>query len=434
MNVKIPFLTTAPEEDILFVFTLTPVWWFLGANIFIYNAVAGFSFLKLLMICFRGQMALRLPRAGIIYFFFLLAYLASILINMGIRPADRIFASFNNLAQLVTGFLVLVVVYNSQRKMFLEKLFKNCGILAAVTGVLGILFSVLWVVKGGETEFRAFLGAKIPALMGYPYFYNMLSIKGAMTDYFVNAEVPRLVLYSDAPTATGGLILFLWPLAMAWQASGKDSSPLKTVFKYGLSVLCLFVLIFSMSRSAFCAMISAWVFIWILARKEKLLAALFFLTAAFLLSGFIFQGLEWLFQMRQSSNAGRFELYEDALRVVIRENILMGVGIHLREGFTLRSLGSHALYIEFFLVSGLVGLISFLIFQCSVGISWFRLHARMERPEELMMWKYLGIAFGAMTLWLIGDTLVALPVITYAYFMAAGAILLLDQGISFDEN
>src|SRR4051812_16968822 len=110
------------DRELLGVFLLTPVWWILGFNIFIYHAIALFVFVKLLLYAGRAGESLRIPNILLEFTLFLLFYLASILLNAGIRPAERVFASINNYLLLVMGFLTMLAVYHAHAESFFRNL------------------------------------------------------------------------------------------------------------------------------------------------------------------------------------------------------------------------------------------------------------------------------------------------------------------------
>src|SRR4051812_13564580 len=106
MNFKIPFFTTLIETDLLVTFLLTPFWWISGFSIFIYHFMVFACFLKLVLLCMKGHQSLKIPNSIWPFFFLLISYMLSILMNMPLRPAQRIFASFNNYTMLLLGFFL----------------------------------------------------------------------------------------------------------------------------------------------------------------------------------------------------------------------------------------------------------------------------------------------------------------------------------------
>jgi len=77
----IPFVTTLPETDILFTFALTPLWWFLGFSPFIYQFVALWAFIKLLIMFSQNQKPIRIPKVMWPYVLCLVFYMIRSLMN-----------------------------------------------------------------------------------------------------------------------------------------------------------------------------------------------------------------------------------------------------------------------------------------------------------------------------------------------------------------
>ncbi len=431
MKAKIPFLNTAPEMDMAVLFTLTPLWWVLGFSFFVYHLAVLFLAVRLMLFSARSGESFRMPKRLYPFVFFLICYLVSITVNAWLRPAERIFASLNNYGMLVMGILMMLAVYNSRAEVLLTLGMKSCRILCAVTGFLGVLSLFLWRLGYANLSVDPLTMRIFPRLADYPYFNSLMIMKLTVTEWLFG-EMPRLSLYSGAPTATGGLMLMIMPLMMVYYSLERHR-----LFEQGVVFgLAFFALLFAQSRSALCGGLAAWVFVEVLGRKRKLLIGLIALFLALAFFNQIYQGLEWVLNLRQSSNVGREMLYREAFDIVRDENIFLGLGVRLREDFTMTSVGSHACYMELLFVSGLIGLVSFIVFQCSIALEWLSQEKRLKNEVERQLWKGLGLAFWGTNLWLVTDTILAYPHIAFAYFLMTGFILLfgksLRQGRVFD--
>jgi O-antigen ligase len=152
---------------------------------------------------------------------------------------------------------------------------------------------------------------------------------------------------------------------------------------------------------------------------------IFFLAALF--SGIIDKVVAFILNLREASTIGRFELYQIAFQILSEENLLMGLGIRIREGFTTTAIGSHALYVEIIFVAGLIGLFLFLIFQGMVMVNWYLQKKLLRSQTEQVVWELFGISLLGTNIWLLSDTLLALPYIPYIYFLTTGGILLFTK-------
>lgn len=422
--IKIPYLSTRIETDLVMTLALAPLWWVTGFSAFIYPLAAFIVFFK---IWTRPEGTLQI--SGPIFWFFIFSffYLASILINIGLRPLQRIFASFNNLSLIVMGLFLMIGVYNSDPAIFFKKLLSGCRVLCIITSTLGVVFLILWgtgVMR--HVEFPSFLATRFPVFLNYPYFYNFLMISNTMFYPFAGTEEPRLTIYSMVPTATGGIMLVLIPMMMAFYKLQKR----RWAWEYPvLFLMAVTVLIFSLSRSAIIGFIFAFILVFIVEKGIKTWLAFLYALGAFTFSGTLFRGIEWILNARKSSTVGRFELYEQAVQILLEENSLMGIGVRLRDDFTMMAIGSHSLYIEILFVAGFIGLPLFLLYQFLVIKKWFSQKRSLENQTEKILWRYLGMSLIALNVWVITDTLLGLPFTAYGYYLIVGGILLLGKSL-----
>jgi len=424
MKVKFPFLNTPPEKDIAAVLFLTPVWWALGVNVFIYHLTAFFVFSRAFGAGLVTRRQLVMPKRLYPFAALLFFYLVSILINVPLRPAQRIFASLNNYSMLVMGMMLMLAVYNSHSAELLGRLIQGCRWLCILSSVLAVSSLGIWLMGYDNLYVEPFLMKVFPQLAAYPYFNSLMIMKLTMTEWMFG-QMPRLSLYSGAPTATGGLMLMIIPLMMTYYQLEK-----KRLFECAVVIgFSLFALFFSQSRSAVCGAMAAAVFVEIMSRRHKLLIGLLALLLTVGMSGFIYQGIEWMLNIRTASNVGRLILYQEALEIVREENLLLGIGVRLRDDFTMMTIGSHACYIEIIFVAGIVGLALFLLFQIMAALEWLGQQKYLKDDTSRTLWKGLGLSFWATNLWLVTDTIFAFPYIAYTYFLITGALYLFGRNI-----
>lgn len=423
MRIVIPFINTRVETDIALVLIFMPLWWVSGLGVFIYHLAAFWVFVKQLAICIQRDKLLRIPKVFLCFFIFLISYLISILVNAPQNPVQRVFASLNNFSMLVMGGFLLLTVYNADASHFFQNLFKACRWSSIVAGFLGVSFLVLWLLGYKSLEFPTLICRWAPSLLDYPYFNMMLLMTTTMSDWLAGIEIPRITLYSIVPTATGGLMLILTPMMMAYY----EHQPGKKVEYGAVFLLSILVLSFSLSRAAIYGFLSAFLLVTILEKGKKIVFAFICFAAALMASGIAHKTIDWILDVRKPSTVGRFELYEEAFRIVMDQNPLFGVGIRIREDFTFMAIGSHALYIEIMFVAGFVGLTLLLLFQAFVMLHWHSQKNFLKQRSEKIIWKYLGLGLFGLNIWLVTDTLLALPFIPFGYFLITGGIFLLGR-------
>lgn len=429
MNLRVPFLSTRPETDLLIVFTLTPLWWLTGFNIFIYVLVSLWVFLKLVMVSMKLGMSLRFSKPLVWFFIFQISYLFSIVINAGLRPSQRIMASLNNYTMLVMAFFMMAAIFNGDGKFFLKNFVKWGGRLCVLTALIGAMVLVLWAAGYKDIRTETLMQRLFPFLSNYPFFTMLLTVTGVMPDTF-SFELPRLTIYSAVATSTGGFMLLFIPLLAAYgNMTGR-----KNIFYWIFLALSLTVLAFTVARAAIVAVVAAYVVVSFISRGKKGTFAFLAGALAFIASGAAYQLMTFILNVRKSSTVGRFNLYEEALRILFEENPVFGVGVRIRDDFTMMAVGSHSLYIEIIFVAGCVGLFLFIFFQVLVLKAWLEQAKWIKTAPDKILWKYLGMALIGMDIWLVTDTIFGPPFTTYAYFMLTGAVLALGNLLKRGET
>ncbi len=422
MELKVPFLNTRIENDFLLVFFLTPVWWLTGFNIFAYHAISLWTFFKMLGWITKNNRPLSLSAPLIVFFGFLVSYLVSILINAPVRPAQRIFASLNNYTIVVMGFMIMTTVYHLDGRYFLKNFMKWGSRLCIITSAIGFLILLLWLAGYKDLQLPTLIYRFMPSLINYPYFTMLLMVTGTTADT-LSFDVPRLTIYSGVPTSTGGLMLCLIPLMGCYYTLQKRRGP----FFWACLAVSLIVLTFTLARAALAGILAAFAVVALLSKGKKASVVMFTFLSVLLSSGAAYRLLEWVLNIRKSSTVGRLNLYREALRIVMDENPLLGVGIRMRDGFTMMAIGSHSLYIEIVFVAGLVGFALFFVFQLMVLMEWFSQRAFLKNHTERTLWEYLGMGLIAMNIWLVTDTIFGPPFTPFGYFLIVSCILLMGK-------
>lgn len=428
MKLKVPFLNTSAATDLLLGFMLTPLWWVTGFNIFCYHLIAFWAFSKMIMSIMKNNESLKIPKPFFVFFIFLLSYLLSILLNISIRLSQRIFASLNNYTTIIMAFFIMAAAVNTAGRPFLKLLVKWGSRLCIFTAIIGFLILLFWLKGYKNLQVPTLLYRFLPSLIEYPYFFMLLKITGTVPDEF-KLDLPRLTIYSSVATSTGGLMLGLIPLMIARFQLKKRIG----VFFSLCLTLALLVLVFTIARAAIFAFIAAFIIVTLLSKGGK--TAFVFISSMMLLitSGAAYRLFDWIFNVRKASTTGRMNLYEEALRILFEENPLFGVGVRMRDGFTMMAIGSHSLYIEIVFVAGLVGLSLFLLFQFLVLKYWFDQRKILRNEPEKIIWKYLGMAYIGMSIWLVTDTLFGPPFTPYLYFLIISAVFIFGRFLKKEE-
>lgn len=428
---KIPYFQTSIRSDLLVTLLLTPLWWVLGLNILIYQAVAFFVFLKLVVLLTRHNRPLLIPGASFPFFLFLCSFLLSILINIGNHPTQRILASFNNYLMFVTGLLLIVIIYNVVSTQFFLTLFKVARILCLISAFITLLFLGIWFSGFRSYEIKSLLARLYPSLLEYPFYYFLLTIRITATDWLLGEDgIPRISIYSHAHTVTGDFMVLLLPLMVGYCHLKKES----VVRRLSVFFLSLFPLVFSLSRTAICAFLGALVLVEVIDKNKKLYFSFACFCIAIFASSFFYGWVEWLLNLRPESTMGRFLIYQEAIKTVAEQNIWMGIGIRLREEFTMMAVGSHSTYLGLVLATGVVGLSLFIFFQITVFSVWYAQKSYLKDDRSKVFWKYLGMSYIGTTGTLITGNVDAVPLMAYGYFFIIACLLSFNRFLKLQDT
>ena len=411
------------EKWILLTLLLTPVWWVLGVNVFIYQVIIFFFFFKLVFNMIMSRASFALPKPVMWLALFLWFYFLSVLINIGNQPAQRLLASFNNYLLYVMGFMMMLLLYRDASENWIPEFFRTAKNISFISGILTLVFVALWFAGLKHIEFDALLARLLPVVKNSPFFYLLTTIRVTGTDWFME-QVPRISLYSIAFIGSGNFMAMMLPGLMGYYALTKSRWIFAVVF-----LTAFLPLAFSLSRTAVCSFIGAYIFVTVIEKGTKFYWAIIYLMLGVLSAGSIYHGLEWLFNFRSHSTIGRLDVYQDAIEMVMENNPLMGLGVRIREGFSLMQIGSHSNYVELLLVTGMLGLAIFVSFQVSTFILWWRDKRYLQTSEEKIYWKYLGMSFIGANGTILTSSLSALPFIAYTYFLVVSSILVLSKQV-----
>lgn len=419
---KIPYLETRIETDLLLTLVLTPLWWVLGLNVLIYQGIALLVFLKLFTRSILNDQPLRLPRPLAGLGIFLMIYFTSMVLNAGDNPFQRTLASLNNYSMFVMGFFIIFALYHSAPDYFLIRFFKAAHTLNVMTAGIAVLFLGLWFWRGITFEIDPLLARFYPGLKSYPFFYILWIIRGVISDWTL-AHMPRISIYSGVHIATGGFMAMMIPLSLGYQRLKNRSGLVYSA----VLLISLIPLFFSLSRTSVCAFAASFVVVHMIRKGLRGSWCFVYFCAAFFGLGMLYRGLQWLLSIRAESNSGRMDIYAQAVSLVMHENPLLGLGARPRDEFSTMIVGSHSHYIEILLVTGILGFSAFFMFQVSTLLSWYSQRKNLASREQEIMWTYLGISHIAADAVLLTSGLDSLPFIAFTYFLTAGAILMMGR-------
>ena len=424
MRIRLPYLQTSPMQDLKFTMAMTPLWWVLGLYFMIYHFAAFLSMTKLLVGGSMRRRGIGIPLRMRWFIAFLSVYIMSILLNAFENSPQRTFASLNNYLIYLSGFFVVVVFYNSADRDDILNILRIGRGLAIAAGVIVLISLALWIVGYHRLSFKTPVATALPFLDNYPYFAVILNVVLVDSDWFFSRSMPRIPVFTSVMTASGGQVLALLPMLVTASAilrTGRFSR----LLTYFLSVA---VILLSLARTPILALVISIGIMASLSMRTRrrvlfvLLVLLIAVPAVVLLWSFFTGVVDAVLSSRLASTRTRIELYQDAIKYTLEHNPVYGIGIKVREGFTTRALGSHSTYIALFITTGLLGVASYVLFQVDILRLWWTRRARFS-GEDRMIWTNIGAAFIGFSLWLLTDTIDAVPYISSLYFILIGILV-----------
>lgn len=178
-----------------------------------------------------------------------------------------------------------------------------------------------------------------------------------------------------------------------------SKGPLNRLASLGVGGVCIYCVLFALSRGAYAAVLVTWVYLAIWRRKFALLVPLvaFALTWQAFVPGAVRERVLGTVNEQsgeiESSAAKRLDLWESTLELIKSSSLVMGTGF-----YTYRYLGvggefkdTHNLYLKILAETGIIGLVLFL----AIWFCFYRQSGQIYKRARDPLIKAVGLAFGA---------------------------------------
>jgi len=420
-EIKVPYLNTNPFKDIATHLYLVPIWWVLGATIFVYHIFSLWIFGKVLLISLKQHQPVRVPSTAIFILSIVFICGFSILINLPDSELDRVVASLNNLGYWVMGFFIITAIYNSFSEIFILNIINALNFNIVVIGILAVISIYAWNSGVREISF------KTPLLMVFPVLGNFTLLEGSLTinllgvDWFADFTWPRLTILSPFPTALGAFLIMSIPLTATYMSIRNRSRWLLLPI---LVAGCL-SLILTLSRTSILALVVAMVFVYFCNSRKYYKVVLPIITASIMFLAYYFwaSGLfDYLLELRAGSSSLRFDMYRYSLEYVFNESPFLGIGVKPRGEFII-PVGSHSAYIGMLVKSGLLGLLSLVALQIHILYMWISGVKYCNHNDDRKIWGGIGVSLISMSMWILTEDLDAPHLVAFVYFILVGTMV-----------
>ena len=396
------------------------IWWCVGLNLFVFHLVALALFFKMCHRNFRVGRGIYVPQTFVFLLAVTVTYLFSILLHGSSAPGSRVIAAFYNLSFYIMSLLLILTFANAFAIQQIPVIYKAIFRVSWVSGIAVLVVCVAWGVGVRsiilETPLYPVLRHLDPTPLGL--VENSLLIKPLFLDWFASVSRPRFNIFSPYATASGAVITtFILILITDASRSKKLFNPLFV----SLIFLNLFALVMTLSRGSILAFFVSFLIIFLLQRRNAWLWILLAGLILVLASPWLLSFMGFLLDLRESSTMGRLDLYMTSLSTLGTQDWVVGFGIKPRTLTSVIPMGSHSTFLSLVFKTGVVGAVSFILFQVSLFLSWIRLRNHVaENRDYYLFWRGLGWVFVSMAIWMLVDDIDAPQFLAFLYFSLVG--------------
>lgn len=426
MRIKIPYITTSLEKDIIITLYLAPLWWILGFSIFIYQAVTFWLLVKVTVTSIVKRESLIIPKISLSLILLIIVYGLSLMINYPYNETIRTVASFYNLSFWIMGLALIIVVYNSLNVESIHTLSKALRFNVIVCGILAGISVFFWFLGHKEITYPTLLLKLVPSIANIAHLKASATMSFVRTDWFAFRPLPRTAVMAPYPTALSFFLILSIPLAYTLYTGHGINQRIKRV-SFILPAVATLMLTFS--RTDTLAIILASLMVYILMRKHRTGFIIIIIPMLFLAFPMLSEMFDYTSSLRAGSSQTRFASYKEALDTVLRTNPVIGIGVKPRVEWLQIPIGSHSMYISLLLKSGFMGLCVFIAFQLHIFRTWFNLtKLNMERKMRVIFIP-IGISLISASLIMFTQDIDAPQLVAFLYFLLIGVLTVISREV-----
>lgn len=418
---KIPFLTTSIEEDIAWSIALIPLWWVTGLTLVVYQAIAFWVFIKLVLVAKTNRVRLEIPRVIVFLFPFVLLLFLSLGFGLLEQERGRVIGALYSNLLWVMGMIMAFVVYHISSPTTHIRFARAALFPALVAGVLTIYGVYEWEVLGNYQDLR--IETPVYAAIGktaYPLVNNSVRALILTADWYEQTLLPRSSVMGTYPVASAGLMmLFMGLLTLYWLQKEKRGLGHLWVFIFvGLALTCF---LYTNSRGATFAALIALAGLWVMMTYRFGVVSLlgFFIL---MLAAWPSISAYWdsLLQARNQSTGTRKELYEETIKYAMQNSPVLGVGVKPQEPGTAFALGSHSTYLSALIRSGILGMLALVLWQLYLIVISIRLLFTVQEPFYRKQIAAYAFVIFSMTVFMVTEEVDIPQVLMFLYFIIIG--------------
>jgi hypothetical protein len=419
--VKIPYLTTSIEEDIAWSIALIPLWWVTGLTLVIYQGIAFWVLIKLVLVAKTNRVRLEIPPVVAWIFPFVLLLFLSLGIGLLEQERGRVIGALYSNLLWVMGVIMAFVVYHISSPTTHIRFAKAMLFPALFAGVLTVYGVYEWEVLGNYQDIR--IETPVYQAIGktaYPLVNNSVRALILTADWYEESLRPRVSVMGTYPVASAGLmLLFMGLLSLYWlQKEKRGLGHLWVLLFVGFALTCF---LYTNSRGATFSMLAALAGLWVMMTYRlgvvSVLGLLIFLLAAW---PSVSAYWDSLLLARNQSTGTRKELYEETIAYAMQHSPILGVGVKPQEPGAAFALGSHSTYLSALIRSGMLGMIALILWQLYLIVISIRLLFTVQHPFYRKQAAAYAFVIFSMTVFMVTEEVDIPQVLMFIYFIIIG--------------
>jgi hypothetical protein len=430
--VKIPFLTTSIEDDIAWSIALIPLWWVTGMTLFVYQGIAFWLFIKLVLIAKRNRLSLEMPRVIFALFPFVLLLFLSLGIGILEHEKGRVIGALYSNLLWVMGIVMAFVVYHASTPVSHIKYAKAALFPALFAGILTIYGVYEWEVLGNHQDLRIETPFfKAIGITAYPLVNNSIRALILTADWYEQTLIPRVSIMGTYPVASAGLmIMFMAMIVLYWLQ--KEKRGLGHLWVFAFAAMAILCFLYTNSRGATFAIMAALAGLWVMmTRQLGVLSFLGLIVILLMAWPVVISYWDSMLEARNQSTGTRKELYLDTIEYAMKNSPILGVGVKPQEPGTAFALGSHSTYLSALIRSGILGMAALVLWQIYLIVICIRLLFTVQLAFYKKQVAIYAFVIFAMTVFMVTEEVDIPQVLMFVYFIFIGLFSALLRDIYY---
>lgn len=415
------------------IIALIPLWWILGAKIFIFHLMALAIFIiNIRKIKSLDKMIWSLGGCIVVYS---ISIIIALVCNPLGAKVTTVLAQIYTLSYWSIGILIIIGInlLNELNIKSLKRILKAFIIVGIATIVIFLVATILWKVGVENTTTPSLLSRIWPKNLKIDMFEEMMQVNYSVLDAIFNEHTGikevffRFNGFYAYPTegAMATLLILVYSV-LYFSICNIERIKSKTIFRSIYILMLIIIIYFFRSRTIILGSFLALVIVLLIKKINKENIRKMVLISIGILIAIVFLGsisgvFDKLLNMRPGSNSVRLMVYQNTLETFF--NHPFGVGMPFRiEGLDI-PIGSHSTYFGILMKGGIIGFISIITFKVLMFVQIFKNKRYISNKINKRIWEITTYVFVMSSMWMLIDDLDWPIVMAIFYFINCALIL-----------